>query len=326
MLKIIDNQNTLNQKNDMSFVNSILLQIQPHLNTAANAVKNRMEERRTRRQEKQAQNQEKEQNVIEMDPETETKFQTWVQSIIGSDNTDPLTVNVEEPTQPDPVALPDIATPIADSNKRRGWWAKDMENWTPEQMKAVLDHYGQEGLKENTYNYLRRRVQSSNTEQAPKWENKQESIYGGQQVRGIRNNNWGNIRITSNAWQGKISNNTDGSFEQFATPEEGIRAMAITLRNYYKKYKLNTIEGLISRWAPSNENNTAGYIKSVSQLTGVGAREDISDRLFNDDEFMFKLLKAIAIKENGGDRIASINGADEIIGKGLALANKRRYD
>jgi hypothetical protein len=31
--------------------------------------------------------------------------------------------------------------------------------------------------------------------------------------RGFRNNNWLNIRISNNAWQGKKTNNTDGAFE-----------------------------------------------------------------------------------------------------------------
>jgi hypothetical protein len=31
--------------------------------------------------------------------------------------------------------------------------------------------------------------------------------------RGFRNNNWLNIRISDNAWQGKKTNNTDGAFE-----------------------------------------------------------------------------------------------------------------
>jgi hypothetical protein len=37
---------------------------------------------------------------------------------------------------------------------------------------------------------------------------------GKKQKRGLRNNNWGNIRISSsNNWNGKIANNTDGVFE-----------------------------------------------------------------------------------------------------------------
>ena len=40
--------------------------------------------------------------------------------------------------------------------------------------------------------------------------------------RGFRNNNWLNIRISNNNWQGKRTDNTDGAFEQFETPELGI--------------------------------------------------------------------------------------------------------
>jgi uncharacterized protein YggE len=31
--------------------------------------------------------------------------------------------------------------------------------------------------------------------------------------KGFRNNNWLNIRISDNNWQGKVPNNTDGEFE-----------------------------------------------------------------------------------------------------------------
>ncbi|EAS1940677.1 structural protein [Salmonella enterica subsp. enterica] len=115
--------------------------------------------------------------------------------------------------------------------------------------------------------------------------------------RGIRNNNPGNIR-QGDDWQGLVakSQRTDKSFCQFTTPEYGIRAMIIILRNYQRRHGLNTVTGIINRWAPSNENNTQAYINSVAQATGVAPDQRIDT---TDSRFMVKLLQAIIRHENG---------------------------
>ena len=43
-------------------------------------------------------------------------------------------------------------------------------------------------------------------------------------TRGIRNNNWLNIRRSSNNWQGKTKDQLDQKFVTFVTPEYGYRA------------------------------------------------------------------------------------------------------
>ncbi|HCI6723326.1 TPA: structural protein [Klebsiella variicola subsp. variicola] len=115
--------------------------------------------------------------------------------------------------------------------------------------------------------------------------------------RGIRNNNPGNIRWGDD-WQGLVSESqrTDKSFCQFKTPEYGIRAMIIILRNYQRKYGLSTVSGIIKRWAPPNENNTLAYINSVAKATGVSPDQRIDTK---DSRFMMKLLQAIIQHENG---------------------------
>ncbi|EBG6403350.1 structural protein [Salmonella enterica] len=115
--------------------------------------------------------------------------------------------------------------------------------------------------------------------------------------RGIRNNNPGNIRWGDD-WQGLVakSRRTDKAFCQFTTPEYGIRAMIIILRNYQRRHGLNTVTGIINRWAPSSENNTQAYINSVAQATGVAPDKPIDT---TDSRFMVKLLQAIIRHENG---------------------------
>lgn len=116
-------------------------------------------------------------------------------------------------------------------------------------------------------------------------------------ARGIRNNNPGNIRWGDD-WKGlaPTAQRTDKSFCQFTSPEYGIRAMIIILRNYQRKYGLNTVSDIIKRWAPPNENNTQAYINSVAQATGVTPEQRIDT---SDNRFMVKLLQAIIKHENG---------------------------
>jgi hypothetical protein len=80
-------------------------------------------------------------------------------------------------------------------------------------------------------------------------------------TRGFKNNNPGNIRH-GNDWQGETKG-SDTAFESFVSVEFGIRAIFKLINNFSSKYKLNTIEEIISRYAPPSENATAKYINSV---------------------------------------------------------------
>ena len=81
--------------------------------------------------------------------------------------------------------------------------------------------------------------------------------------RGIRNNNPANIRHSHFKWLGLSKVQLDKEFCTFDTMSFGIRALLITLRTYYNKHHCNTIRKVISRFAPSCENNTENYIKFV---------------------------------------------------------------
>lgn len=115
-------------------------------------------------------------------------------------------------------------------------------------------------------------------------------------TRGLRNNNPGNIRIGASPWLGKITPNTDGAFEQFDTPEHGIRALDKLLTNY-RNAGYVSITQMISRFAPGNENDTVAYIAAVERDTGVARNvvypAGLSSRI--------KLVRAIIKHENGID-------------------------
>lgn len=97
--------------------------------------------------------------------------------------------------------------------------------------------------------------------------------------RGLRNNNPLNLRISGISWRGKVplGQNTDGSFEQFDTLQNGIRAALINIRTYIRKYHLNTPQAIINRWAPASDgNNTVAYVRRVCELTSFSPAAVIS--------------------------------------------------
>lgn len=118
--------------------------------------------------------------------------------------------------------------------------------------------------------------------------------------RGIRNNNPLNIR-KGNDWKGERPEQKDKAFEEFTSMEYGIRAGFIILRKYITGYngltqKFNTIEKMISRWAPTVENNTSAYISQVSKMTGIPANLKIS---FSQRSFMVAIVDAMIYVECG---------------------------
>ncbi|MGK9168040.1 structural protein [Inquilinus limosus] len=126
-------------------------------------------------------------------------------------------------------------------------------------------------------------------------------------TRGERNNNPGNIeRIAANPWQGRLSEaeyrgtaefqRNGGRFEVFSAPVWGIRALAALLIAYQDRHGLRTIRGIISRWAPGQENDTDAYIAHVARLTGFGP-DAVLD--LHGYAHLAPLVKAVITHENG---------------------------
>ena len=118
--------------------------------------------------------------------------------------------------------------------------------------------------------------------------------------RGIRNHNPLNIRRTAkDLWKGMAEAQNDRAFVQFKSLEWGWRAAFYLLtRTYYHKYRLYTIRGIVSKWAPSNENNTEAYISNVSRLTDIPPDEPLGIPLEQPSRWMM-VGAAMAIQENG---------------------------
>lgn len=114
-------------------------------------------------------------------------------------------------------------------------------------------------------------------------------------TRGERNNNPGNIVKSDIFWRGEIAGD-DKRFESFASPDEGIRALAVILQNYQKKYGLNTVRGIINRYAPPVENDTGAYINAVAGALGVSPDAALN---LADPGTLLPLVTAIIKHENG---------------------------
>lgn len=133
------------------------------------------------------------------------------------------------------------------------------------------------------------------------------------QTRGLRLNNPFNIRHGSN-WQGLAADQPDPDFCKFVDMKYGIRAGVILLRNYGSKYGLDTVAGIVNRWAPPSENDTAAYIADVAARVGVDPDQSID---VNDTAVLLPLLRALSIHENGA--VANLV-PDSTFYSGIALA------
>jgi hypothetical protein len=131
--------------------------------------------------------------------------------------------------------------------------------------------------------------------------------------RGVRNNNPGNIRW-GDEWQGLVPQHerTDPAFCQFTDAIYGIRALCKILLAYYHKHQLDTIQGIISRWAPREENNTDAYVSAVASMVGVDKDDPLTVSNYS---IMLPLIKGIITHENGQQPYSA-----DTLDQGLALA------
>lgn len=93
-------------------------------------------------------------------------------------------------------------------------------------------------------------------------------------TRADRNNNPGNI--VDSAWTRKQPGyaGTDGRFAKFSSSEHGFSAMEKLLGNYMSQGR-TSISSILTKYAPSSENDVDAYARHVSKLTGLGPNQDI---------------------------------------------------
>lgn len=143
-------------------------------------------------------------------------------------------------------------------------------------------------------------------------------------TRGIRNNNPGNLEASSsNPWVGQTG--SDGRFAKFETPEHGIRALGRNLISYQRQ-GIDTVGEIINRWAPPSDNNdTAAYIKAVCAQLGVTANQPLDA---SNPDTLQALCAAIIKHENGSqpysqDQLST--GVSAALGLSQLPTSNKRY-
>jgi len=144
------------------------------------------------------------------------------------------------------------------------------------------------------------------------------------QVRNVRNNNPGNIKINkANAWQGRVGNKKEKTFETFKTPEYGVRALNRVVDANIKATK--TFEEFVNRYA--SEPSEQAYYKKNGKLKP--ALQNYADALAKSQgiknsksKFPSNLdkaawLRAIIKHEGGADALNYYT--DDIINAGIQM-------
>ncbi|WPR86382.1 hypothetical protein [Klebsiella aerogenes] len=204
--------------------------------------------------------------------------------------------------------------------------------WSPEQIQDKKIEFKEATAKataENAVgaNYLQ--VRQQNGELSDTVIGSRRAVSGGGESsvdgpRGVRNNNPGNLEASSsNPWVGQTG--SDGRFAKFETPEHGIRALGRNLISYQRQ-GIDTVSEIINRWAPPTDNNdTAAYIKSVCAQLGVKADQPLDA---SNPDTLQALCAAIIKHENGSQPYSNeqlSTGVSAALGLSQLPTSSKRY-
>ncbi|ENS5557474.1 hypothetical protein ACE1RO_000815 [Salmonella enterica] len=126
---------------------------------------------------------------------------------------------------------------------------------------------------------------------------KQADVHAKGRTIADRFNNPANLRYAAGY---ETANTRSGKFAVFPSLDEGVLAAAKQLQIYGTK-GINNIHDIISKWAPSNENNTKAYIGHVVNATGRSEFEKLN---LNDTRTLAKLITVMSVKEGAGSRLS----------------------
>ncbi|MEE1215835.1 MAG: structural protein P5 [Bacteroidaceae bacterium] len=137
--------------------------------------------------------------------------------------------------------------------------------------------------------------------------------------RGIRNNNPLNIR-KGLRWLGLRDFPTDKEFCEFQTMAFGFRAAFRTLVTYYTKHDCKTLEKIINRWAPPQENDSFSYINNVRVKARVFSNSATlpDPRLKCNWPIWRRIIMAMASVENGKS-MSELKKYEADLGKGMKM-------
>lgn len=104
---------------------------------------------------------------------------------------------------------------------------------------------------------------------------------------------------------------SQGGFRKFNNFQEGMMAQGNQLMRYYDGKttgrKLQTINDIVSTWAPNNENNTRSYIDYMSSKMGMKSNANLD---FNNPEILGKFMYYQALMEKGEKNLKGLTVKD----------------
>ncbi|EIZ0219149.1 hypothetical protein MM645_003019 [Salmonella enterica subsp. enterica serovar Newport] len=182
---------------------------------------------------------------------------------------------------------------IEDYGAAHGWSSEQIQAKKIEFKEKVADASLSQWSANNSIEFIQSNGELSDTVSGSRRAVSEDG--SGDSARGIRNNNPGNLEYSkTNPWVGQTGD--DGRFAKFETPEHGIRALGRNLLSYQRQ-GIDTVNDIINRWAPPSDNNdTAAYIKAVCAQLGVTENQPLD---VSNPDTLQALCAAIIKHENG---------------------------
>lgn len=125
-------------------------------------------------------------------------------------------------------------------------------------------------------------------------------------VRGVRNNNPLNLTtLPHGQWAGQTG--ADGRFATFDTPQAGFAAADKNLVSYATNHGINTVAGIINRWAPAGDggNDPKAYAATVAKDVGVDPNATLD---LGNSQTRAVILHAMSKVELGGSGAQLVAG------------------
>lgn len=133
---------------------------------------------------------------------------------------------------------------------------------------------------------------------------------GGKLSRAERNFNPGNLNFAGQKGA-TLESGSGARFARFGSMQEGISALVKQLQRYGSR-GLDTIQKIISTYAPSSENDTKAYVSRLARDMGIGANDKLN---LNDPNTLTGLVRGISSHEAGRNFLS-----DQQIMSGLQMA------
>lgn len=179
-------------------------------------------------------------------------------------------------------------------------------DWAEQTLQPAIDAYKDTMTKKRTVDDLRRFsrwfvdtfVPDSQKPQTVENAQEAQAVHDSRLLgtRGMRNNNPGNLR----SGYGQVGTDS-GGYAVFPTREAGYNAAARQLVGYHNA-GLDTINAIVSKWAPASENDTQAYIASVvKSMNRKGFDVGAFSRLNLRDSGMLKALLDSMINHEVGN-------------------------